>query len=186
MVTARGFSTIEMLVAMTIMVLVLSAALLLSFGSQSLLADSVGHTEALSLAGEMLGNEEALAHKDFNLVVPGTNTTTIGSTVYTKSIEVDTQNNSLTKKVDITVSWAGEYGRAEEVSLGAYVTNFENAFSSDTCNTELAGNWDRSHGDKHDTKLCTACRRRLRRLYTYRCTSAPRQAVCHGKQQLVG
>ena len=26
--------------------------------------------------------------------------------------------------------------------LSAYVTNFENAFSSDTCNTELSGNWE--------------------------------------------
>jgi hypothetical protein len=141
MVTKRGFSTIELLVAMTIMMLTLSAALLLSFGSQSLLADSVSHGEALSLAEGTLGNEEALAHKDFNLVVPTISTTTIGSMAYIESVAVQTQNNFLTKKVTVAVSWAGEYGRAEEVLLSVYVANFENAFSSDTCNTELSGNW---------------------------------------------
>jgi hypothetical protein len=130
-----------MLVAMTIMMLTLSAALLLSFGSQSLLLDSVGNTEALSMADEVLGNEEALARKDFNLVVPATATTTIGFTTYTESVAVVTQNNFLTKKVTIAVSWVGEYGRIEQVSLGTYVTDFEDAFSSDTCNTELSGNW---------------------------------------------
>ncbi|HUD03079.1 MAG TPA: hypothetical protein VMR46_03675 [Candidatus Paceibacterota bacterium] len=137
----KGFSTIEMLVAMTVMLLVLGAALLLSFGSQSLLLDSAGNTEALSIADEILGNEEELAHKDFNLVVPVISTTTIDSTTYTKSVAVLTQNNSLTKKVTIAVSWVGEYGRAEQVSLSTYVTDFEDAFSSDTCDTELAGNW---------------------------------------------
>jgi prepilin-type N-terminal cleavage/methylation domain-containing protein len=141
MVVKKGFSTIEMLVAMTIMVLVLSAVLLLSFGSQSLLADSAGHSEALSLADEMLDNEEALARKDFNLVTPTTAITTIGSTAYTESVAVQTQNNSLIKKITVIVSWTGEYSRAEQVLLAAYVTDFEDAFSSDTCNTELSGNW---------------------------------------------
>jgi hypothetical protein len=137
----KGFSTIEMLVAMTVMLLVLSAALLLSFGNQSLLADSVGSTEALSLAEEMLSAEEVLAHADFNAVMPATSTETIGSMVYTKALGVQTQSSSLTKKITATVSWAGEYGRAERVSLGMYVTDFEDAFSSDTCTTELSGNW---------------------------------------------
>ncbi|MGC9602179.1 MAG: hypothetical protein ABSE76_00330 [Minisyncoccia bacterium] len=141
MVAQKGFSTVEMLVAMTLMLLTLAAALLLSFGSQSLLADSAGNTEALSLADEILGNEEALARKDFNLVVPTTAIATIGSTAYTESVAVLTQNNSLTKKVTVAVSWTGEYGRAEQVSLGTYVTDFENAFSSDTCDTDLSGNW---------------------------------------------
>ena len=72
-----GFSTIEMLVAMTVMLLTLSAALLLSFSNQSLLADSVGTEEALSLAEEMLGTEEALAHADFNAVIPATSAETV-------------------------------------------------------------------------------------------------------------
>ncbi len=59
----RGFSTVEMLVAMTIMALVLSAALLLSFGNQSLLADSVGNVEALSLAAQLLDTERRLRAK---------------------------------------------------------------------------------------------------------------------------
>ncbi len=54
---------------------------------------------------------------------------------------MQTQSDHLTKKVTALVSWAGEYNRPQYVSLGVYLTDFDDALSSDTCNTELAGNW---------------------------------------------
>ena len=61
----RGFSTVEMMIAMAVMILVLAAVVLLSFGSQSLLADSQGNAEALSLAQLMLEAQESLARNKF-------------------------------------------------------------------------------------------------------------------------
>jgi hypothetical protein len=137
----RGFSTLEMLVAMTIIVLVLSAVLLLSFGNQSLLADSAGNIEALSLAGASLDTQEALARKDFNLVMPTSTLQAVGPITYQETVGVQTQSDFLTKKVTATVAWAGEYNRAQHVTLSVYITNFDNALSASTCNTELTGNW---------------------------------------------
>ncbi len=141
MVKAKGFSTIEMLIAMTVLLLVLSAVVLLSFGNQSLLANAAAHVEALSLAEQVLDSEQALARKDFALVIPSTSTSMIGSMPYNISVDVETQSDYVTKKVTATVSWSGEYGRAQNVQLAVYLTNFESATSPNTCNAELAGNW---------------------------------------------
>lgn len=137
----RGFSTLEMLIAMALMALTLSAVLFLSFGNQSLLADSTGYVEALALAEELLDTQQVLGRKDFNLVIPTTTLKILGATSYVQSVEVETQSNFLTKKVTATVSWAGEYGRNNLVTLTEYISNFDDAFSYNTCNTELSGNW---------------------------------------------
>ncbi|MCI0542709.1 prepilin-type N-terminal cleavage/methylation domain-containing protein [bacterium] len=139
--TQRGFSTLEMLIAMTIMTLVLGAAISVAFGSQSLSADSETAAPALRIAQELIEREQALARKDFNLVNPSTGTNTIGSVTYQEKIDVELQPDYLTKKVTATVSWPGSYGRAQSVSLTALVTNFNNALGGDTCDSTLSGDW---------------------------------------------
>ena len=136
-----GFSTIELLIAMTVLLLVLSSVLMLSFGNQSLLAQAAAHVEALSLAEHMLEGEQALARKDFALVIPATSTEIIGGITFNKSVDVETQSDLLTKKVTAKVWWSGEYGRAHDVQLPVYLTNFESAASPNTCSAELTGNW---------------------------------------------
>lgn len=132
-----GFSTLEMLIAMTILILVLSAVILVSFGNQSVLTDSQTNTEALSLAQGLLEQEQALARKDFRLVTP---TSTVDG-IYQKKVDVLTQSDFYTKKVTATVSWTAEHQRPQSVSLSALVTNFENAVGGDTCDSVLSGNW---------------------------------------------
>ncbi|HEV8666922.1 MAG TPA: hypothetical protein VN665_03735, partial [Candidatus Paceibacterota bacterium] len=130
-----------MLVALAVSTLVLSAIVMLSFGSQMFEADSGASAQALSLASGVLAQEEQLSRTDFNLVVSATTTVAVDALVYTEVVGVQTQSDFLTKKVTATVSWTGEYRRPQQVSLSTYVTNFENVSSAGTCDAVLSGNW---------------------------------------------
>ncbi|HEY4523601.1 MAG TPA: hypothetical protein VJK04_01865 [Candidatus Paceibacterota bacterium] len=131
-----GFSSIEILIATTVLVVVLSAVVLVSFGNQSLLIDSETSSEALTKAQELIEQEQALARKDFKLVNP----VSLSDGIYQKKIDI-TMPDFFTKKVTATVSWVGDPNRSLNVSLSALVTNFENTIGGDTCSSALTGNW---------------------------------------------
>jgi hypothetical protein len=136
----RGFSTVEMLIAMSVLVISLSAIILVSFGTQSILVDSQTNSEAISKAQEFLEKEQSLARKDFKLVNPRATST---EDIYKIKVDVESQPDSdfLTKKVTATVSWPDQYNRGLNIKLSAFITNFENAVGGDTCDSVLSGNW---------------------------------------------
>lgn len=134
-----GFSTIEILVAMVLIILALAAALMVSSGNQSILIDGETNSEALNLAQRVLENEQALARKDFKLVnsEPEVDYQTLGSITYKKEVSVTTLPDFFTKKIIAKISWPGMFGRSPSVSLTSLVTNFENAVGGDTCDSNL-------------------------------------------------
>lgn len=132
-----GFSTLEMLIAMTILIMVLGAIIFVIFGNQSLSSDSQTNAEALNKAQAMLEEQQALSRKDFKLVNP-TGASVDG--IYQKSVAV-TNLDFFTKKITSTVAWTGEHNRAQSVDLTSLVTNFENAIGGDTCYSVLSGDW---------------------------------------------
>jgi hypothetical protein len=142
--TQNGFSTLEMLVAMAIFVITISAVSLTMYTAESLTIDSETGTEALSLAQEMIEHEQALARKDFHLVTPTTTDKKFGSLTYHKSVAVGTTSapDYASKEVTVTVSWIGEHGNERSVSLSSLVTNFDNVVGGDTCDSTISGNWD--------------------------------------------
>lgn len=71
-----GFLTLEMLMAMFILILALTAVISVSFGSQSMIVDSRINAEALNIAQSLLKKAQADSRKDFNLVNPINATTT--------------------------------------------------------------------------------------------------------------
>lgn len=99
----RGFSTLEMLIAMTVLTLAISATIMLFPGIQSGSVDSELNAEALSIAQKTLEGEQALARKDFRLVVATTSTETSGSITFTKTVAT-TMTDFFTKKMTATVS----------------------------------------------------------------------------------
>jgi type II secretory pathway pseudopilin PulG len=68
--TNSGFSTVELLVAMALLILCLTAVLLVSSGSETLLVDSQTSREALSIAQTALEAAQSAGRKDFKSVVP--------------------------------------------------------------------------------------------------------------------
>ena len=133
----RGFSTIELLIAMAFAVIVISGAILVAFGEQSTILGGETATEALARATGRIGEARALAREDFNLV----NATTSTDGRYTETVSVTLLPDFLTKQVTSSVSWAS--GRAEplSVTLTTLVTNLDNVSAPDTCDSSLVGDW---------------------------------------------
>ena len=128
----RGFSTLELLIAMTFAIIITSAATLVAFGEQSVALGSYTNAEALALAQTGLSRVQTLARQDFNLV--NATTSTVGT--YAQVVEATLLPDFLTKQVTSTVSWAS--GR---VALTTLVTNLDNVSAPDTCNSSLIGDW---------------------------------------------
>lgn len=139
----KGFSTLEILLAMTILVLTITSVTLTSFGGQSMQIDAETSTEALHEAQSGLEYMQTLARKDFQLVTPTSSLASIGAITYHKSIVISTTTypDYATKEITSTVSWTGENNRPEHVTLSALVTNFDHARGGDTCDSVLSGNW---------------------------------------------
>ena len=142
--SCSGFSTLEMLIAMAILVLALSSVVITGASSQSIIVDSQIASEALGRAQRSIEYAQALARKDFKLVNPTSTTFMIGPTAYIASTTVEmVGTDHAQKKITSTVLWKGEYGRSQHVSLSALVTNFPHAVGGDTCDSVLPDRgWD--------------------------------------------
>ncbi len=142
--TCRGFSTLEILIAMTVLVLAISAVLLLNppapAGSVGIELSGVAH----DLAQTALTHEEVLAHQDFKLVVASTSVETVDGVEYTKRITV-LPTDYFTKRVTATVSWGGKYYHGARITLSTLITNSQDSVAGDTCNSSLSGNWSFPH-----------------------------------------
>ena len=138
----KGFSTIELMVALGVLVLILSAVIMLSFGSQSSLLDSEFHSEALKKVQEMLEEEQALARKDFNLVNATSSTETeANGFTWTKKIEITFLPDLLTKQVTAKIEWVDGFGKPGSFDLTTLIANFETPAGGNTCNSSLSGDW---------------------------------------------
>lgn len=138
----RGFSTLEILIAMAILVSSFTAVVLLT-SAESLSLDSRIASEALSSARKALETQQAIARQDFRLVVATTTSSGILGIAATTTVLVDQYDPitrefmPYTKKVTATVSWNGTFGRTQKISLSGLVTNFNEATGGDSCSTVL-------------------------------------------------
>jgi type II secretory pathway pseudopilin PulG len=137
---ASGFSTLEMLIAMTVLLMAFTATMMLLPGIQNNTVDTQIAAEALNVAQKMLEQEQARARKDFKLVVPTTTQETITGTTYQKQLSA-VSTDYFTKNITAVVSWGGMYNRAQSITLKSTVSNFEENLGGDTCDSILAGNW---------------------------------------------
>lgn len=153
-----GFSTIELLVAMTILILCLTAVLLVSSGNSSLLLDSQLSREAISIAQKELEIAQSLARKDFQLVNPTSSDVTLGRKEYGVQTTIQNQNFNLEKVVKTEVKYSGQFGRNQTTELYSLVTNFNNAKATNTCNSNLqpdADAWKTPHTLNTSTDFAT-------------------------------
>jgi hypothetical protein len=136
-----GFATLEIVIALALLVLALSAGTLVTISNQTLLHDTHTAHEAENKAEELLESSVALAQKDFKLVTPvGTTTYTGNHSIYTTSVAVS--NYSLfTKKITATVDWNNEYMYPQHISLSQLVTDFKHTTGEDTCDSYSSGDW---------------------------------------------
>lgn len=136
----RGFAIIEMMIAMTILLMVLVAVTMTSFGTQSFLIGSQTSAEALNQAQGLLEASQAAARKDFQLVNDVASTT---DGIYEKSVRVRLKEDQLTKEVTALVAWQTERGATRSLQLTTLIANFDTPTGGTTCDSNLAGDWAR-------------------------------------------
>lgn len=136
----RGFSTLEILIAMTVLVLAISAVLLLlPSGGSDTFATELSNA-ALERARQALAQEDALAREDFKLVVATSSSEIIDGVLYATSISV-LPVDYFAKEIAATVSWGGPYIRTASVSLRTIVTDPDDSVGGDTCDSNVSGDW---------------------------------------------
>jgi Tfp pilus assembly protein PilV len=116
-----GFSTLEILIALALVILTISAITLVGFGSQSVAADSQTNTEALHKAQEILDNALETSRNSFDSVVTTVSTYTNGI-IYNTLLDIPIGAKCL-KSATSTVSWMGDHKRQQNVTLKTQLTN---------------------------------------------------------------
>lgn len=136
-----GFSTVEILVAVSILVVVFSAVILLVLGSQTMATDTQTAHEAQLLNDKIIEDARAATLADFNSdasTVLGTNP----DGIYTKAIS-QSYVSPCVKSITAKVTWSRE-GRSQYVTTTTQVTNPSVVFAMGTeCNVGIppGDNW---------------------------------------------
>ncbi|MCL5733605.1 MAG: hypothetical protein M1334_03015 [Patescibacteria group bacterium] len=133
-----GQSTLEIIIALGIIVISLSAVVVVIYGGQSIAVDAQLSGEALSLARQNLEISQAQSINNFN----GLNSSTGTSGIYNFQITV-TSTSAYVKKITSNVSWQTDPLRVQSVTLNTLVTDWNayKALGGDTGGTGLAGDW---------------------------------------------
>lgn len=131
-----GFATLEILIALFILTIALSASTLVAFGNQTFLTDNAESREALHIAEELLETNQTHALTDWREVVSfATSSGKFESTLEVTSIDY------VTKKITARVNWKNSYNLNQHVTLSSLVTDFQNNAEGDTCDPYLSGDW---------------------------------------------
>ncbi len=130
----KGQSTLEILIALTIITLAISAIIVVSFGNQSISIDTENSHQALYLAEENIENAKANAKADFSSLASSTSI----SGIYTKTLTVQ-DINLYTKNVTSTVTWNTDPLRVQKVELATII--FDPNIGGDDGGGGLTGDW---------------------------------------------
>jgi len=135
-----GFSTLEILLAMTILIFTLSAVLSSLSGGQSLGVDSQTNSEALRFAQASLESTQALARKDFLSI--NSATTSYSGNFYSNDQSV-VDISPCSKKITNDTKWDKNSG-SQSSKLSTIVTSSEEALKiGGNCNAAFVppGDW---------------------------------------------
>src|SRR3989338_6227418 len=133
----RGSGLMEVIIAVAILALGLSSAILLAFANQSLKISSVTNNEALGKAEGLIEKARADARKDFYSLA---SLAPFADDIYTNQLDV-VEIDIFNKEVTSRVSWTGEHGQPLFIDLITHLTDPASAAGGDTCSPLLVGDW---------------------------------------------
>ena len=135
----RGASILEVLIAIAILTLAISAAVMLSFASQSLEVDTDTSHEALFMAKEVLEEARADSRENFNSVVDSLPTLT---DIYTNKLLVR-DDTTCRKTATSTITWNVSPLRTQTIELTTIFTDVAGSFpKGGDCDFEPVADWD--------------------------------------------
>ncbi len=160
-----GFSTLEILLAMTLLIFAFSGAVSALSGNQSLGVDSQTNGEALRMGQMELDNAQARARSSFFAI---NSTPESVDDIYTKKLKVEWIDDYV-KKIKSRVSWESGTRRGQSLELETLVTSPENALRGDTCDPDPSGDWQHpklmGYVDIVNNEGATGIDTRLRKVY---------------------
>lgn len=139
----RGFSTIEIMIAIGVITLAVASSVVLSGGTHDSLRGSDDAQAALTYAQSILRREASRASEDFDAIAATTSTS--GTYTSTLSVEPATADPYNGKTITVRVSWSDEYDRAHQISLTSLVARTIGTISNDECTAGDSGEWAHPH-----------------------------------------
>lgn len=160
-ISDKGISTLEMLIALSIIIIALSSVSVIVFGGQLLLVDSQTNDEALYKAKSEL--EQALSQNFYIL----DSKSPFNDDIYTKELRVDWIDEYI-KKIISRATW-NIGSRPQKIELATIITNPEGSIRGDTCNPQITGDWSDPQilgfGDFSSPEGATDIDSRLKKVY---------------------
>lgn len=139
LIPSKGQSSLEVLIAITILTLAISAAIVVGFGNQSAVVDTELNNRALYLAVQELENLRAVARQDFSAVASSTKQE--GN--YTTEITVNTLG-TYSKEVVAKLSWDLGPTQLRDLILSTIITDWRTAYEQEGTGdggTGVTGDW---------------------------------------------
>lgn len=150
----RGFSLIEILVAMAIATLTMAGVVVFLGGDQSIGTDSGIGIEALHKAQDVIEKASAQARIDYSGVSTSTVTDCSGGLCYTKSLALPSAYATQCTQAAVgTVTWTGTQNRVLSVVATTTIVNVPQMIAlGGACSTVLPGTWDNpsTYSDLHE------------------------------------
>ncbi len=134
-----GSSTLEILIAFSVLILTFTAVIAVAFGNQtSALYTELNH-QALYKAEKELENARALSRQDFNSVLPIAPT---ADDIYLKTLLVDDLTQCL-KRATSTITWQTDAGRPQKIELATMLADIAGAIAlgGDCLADPAGGDW---------------------------------------------
>ncbi len=121
---SRGFSLIELLIAMAIATMTMAGVVIFIGGDQTMGTDAVVHVEALHKAQDLIEKAAAQARVDYSSVATSSAVECVSGICYTKSVSLPASYaTQCTQTVVGTVSWTGEQNRALSIAATTSIAN---------------------------------------------------------------
>lgn len=130
----RGLSTLEILIAISILTMIMAAVISVVFSNQLVAVDVRTDDEALSRAQDLLEHERSLSRQDFSSVQ---SSGTSSDDIYQKSVSVQSID-ATTKQATSFVAWTSA-GRSLWVRLSTILT--DTSALPGSCSQAIAGDW---------------------------------------------
>lgn len=133
----RGFSALEVIIALAVLSTALIAVTLLTLGAPYILQNARDHAEALSLAQTLLAEAQHEAEDSFGSIASSSTTAGVAFDVHLGSRLL---SDELTKRLTATVSWPDAWGNQKRLALESVVTDYEHA-TDYPCDSIPSGDW---------------------------------------------
>jgi hypothetical protein len=137
----KGFSTLEIMIALVLMTLVIVASVQVALVIPLALTQSQEKLTATKIASAQLQKEFLLGLTSFSSITPiATTSLSSGYSMYAKSLTSELLSDGVTKQLTSIVSWLNAEGIIQYVIFYGLITDFDHPYPT-LCPDIVSGDW---------------------------------------------